>query len=72
VGSVRIERRPSGGRVYVIAIEDVHDGKRWRKRFIVSFGREGTHRANIRLTGFLHALEGSPEYPTAFPQGLKP
>lgn len=62
---MRIEKRPSNGRLYLVAVEDRwdHKKKRWRKKVIASFGREDNPRSRLRLAGFLDALEGSRDYP---------
>lgn len=60
---MRIERRPSNGRVYLVAVEDVYRKGRWHKKVVASFGNEGKRATQIRLRGFLDALEGTDDYP---------
>lgn len=60
---MRIERRPSNGRVYLVAVEEVYRAGRWRKRIVVSFGNEANRATQVKLQGFLHALEGTDECP---------
>lgn len=65
---MRIEKRPSNGRLYLVAVEDYwdHKKKRWRRKVVVSFGRDDNPRTHRRIAGFLHALEGSPDYPDKY------
>lgn len=57
----RMERRPSGGHVYAVVVEDVRQGNRWRKKVVKSFGNVSDPARTREAEQFAAALTAARE-----------